>query len=430
MSDQVQLKFGFPETGERRRKRTPLLVVFVALLLAAIVLSGCQKPRTPSEELIAAMKKTYDFENYEVFGNLTFNMVYEDEIPEAQVISQMFNNITLELRQKCDRKSLRNQIDLDLFYKGQNCGSLSLYADLKKIALQSPLLSSKPIVFYWEDFADLTAKYLNGVQIHIDDYFPLIFDEERSMLNQLQEESYSVYAAFLAERVTVNPEKVYITLTEGEEEKTYICKEYILNFNNGDTLYEDYQTLLVDILENERIRSLLQEKIEEAVEIAKNNGDLETWPWTEEEIRAFAENLDAHLYQLVEAFRKYTSPEVTSDLADQMKMDYSIDYRINVDKSGLLRNIVMSQTICLDEEEIPVTVSTAVEMQMLNFGKQPAFMEFDPANAFDAGKASEAEWTALGQEVGINLIGQLFLNPLVQDFVALFDTEEDTEETF
>src|SRR5690554_3529857 len=145
MSDQVQLKFGFPETGERRRKRTPLLVVFVALLLAAIVLSGCQKPRTPSEELIAAMKKTYDFENYEVFGNLTFNMVYEDEIPEAQVISQMFNNITLELRQKCDRKSLRNQIDLDLFYKGQNCGSLSLYADLKKIALQSPLLSSKPI---------------------------------------------------------------------------------------------------------------------------------------------------------------------------------------------------------------------------------------------------------------------------------------------
>lgn len=42
-------------------RKTFLPVASIILLLAmAVLFSSCQKPRTPSEELIAAMKKTYD----------------------------------------------------------------------------------------------------------------------------------------------------------------------------------------------------------------------------------------------------------------------------------------------------------------------------------------------------------------------------------
>lgn len=433
MSIPVQLKSGFP-AGGRRRNRPPLFWVFLTLLLAAVVLTGCQKPRTPAEELLAAMKKTYDFDSYEVSGNFTLDLVYEDETPEFQVVSRVFNNVIWELRQKSDWKRLRYQGELAFLYKGQNCGSFTLYADLQKIAFQSPLLTSKPIVFYWEDFADLTVKYLDGIQIHLGDYLPLIFDTERSIFKKIQEVSYPVSAAFLAERVTVNPEKVRLTLTEGDKEKTYNCKEYIVNY--GDASYEDYKTLLLTILENEEVCRLLREKIEQAVEIAKNNGDLETWPWTEEEIRAFAGNLDLHLSRLAEAlaggFHGLITPGVTYGPGAGGEGVQNIDYRIYIDKSGLIRNMVigMDQTIYVEEEE-PVMSSFTLEMQMFNFGKDLSFLAFDPAGAFNAGKASPEEWKALGEEIGYNLLGQLFLNPLFRDLAAVFETgEEEAVEAF
>ena len=197
MSIPVQLKSGFP-AGGRRRNRPPLFWVFLTLLLAAVVLTGCQKPRTPAEELLAAVKKTYDFDSYEVSGNFTLDLVYEDETPEFQVVSRVFNNVIWSYGKNPTGKGSVTK-ELAFLYKGQNCGSFTLYADLQKIAFQSPLLTSKPIVFYWEDFADLTVKYLDGIQIHLGDYLPLIFDTERSIFKKIQEVSYPVSAAFLAE---------------------------------------------------------------------------------------------------------------------------------------------------------------------------------------------------------------------------------------
>ena len=99
------------------------------------------------------------------------------------------------------------------------------------------------------------------------------------------------------------------------------------------------------------------------------------------------------------------------------------DYRIYIDKSGLIRNMVigMDQTIYVEEEE-PVMSSFTLEMQMFNFGKDLSFLAFDPADAFDAGKASPEEWKTLGEEIGYNLLGQLFLNPLFRDLAAVFET--------
>lgn len=416
MSDKNQLNSSL---AGRRLKRTPLFVVFITLLLVAvIVLSSCQRPRTPSEELIAAMKKTYDSATFEASADFSFNMVFEIENPEDQAISEIFNNITLNFLQKCDQKDLRYQLDLNILYKGQNCGSFILYSDLEKIALQSPLLSQRPICFNWEDSAALTSKYLDGVQIHTADYFHLIFGEELLFFKQLQEASYAAYSVFLKDRVTVNRKKVPITLVEEEKEKTYTCKEYIVNLDNDGDLQKDYQEFLVALLENETIRALLKEKIEGFVEIAKNNGDLETWPWTEDEIRAFAGNLDTHLNQLVDIFVKEDGPfEVAPTLSNQMETNY----KISIDKSGIIRNIFISQTLRPNEEEsaVPEDISFTIDTHMFNFEKQQAFTELDPAGAFDAGKASEAEWTALKEEVTINLIGQLMMNPLVQDIMVL-----------
>ena len=152
--------------------------------------------------------------------------------------------------------------------------------------------------------------------------------------------------------------------------------------------------------------------------IAKSNGDLATWEWSEKrEIMAFSGELDANLDQLVETLVEQYMSLSTSSSAGQIEMDQ----RISVDNSGLIRASVANQTIQLKEENagLNAMVSTSMEMQWLNFGEELTFIELDPAKAFDAGKASEEEWAAIIEEVKINFLGQLLINPLFHEIMNL-----------
>ena len=86
--------------------------------------------------------------------------------------------------------------------------------------------------------------------------------------------------------------------------------------------------------------------------------------------------------------------------------------------------MVMDQTMGIPEAPVagsePV-VKVFVETQMLNFGEEPEFMEFNPAGAFDAGRAPEEDWEAMIEEIKINFFVQLYLNPLFQELSDLLD---------
>jgi hypothetical protein len=399
-------------------RKTFLPVASIILLLAmAVLFSSCQKPRTPSEELIAAMKKTYDHETLEL--NASFSLEIQTGVPEAEMIRQILNNITLHLCQKTDEKDLRYQMDLGLLYKGQNCGSLTLYADMEKIVLQSPFLGPKPFFFMWEDSPALTSQYLDGIQVSIADYLPLLFDKDRSTFKQLEEAVYPAYSDFLAGKVTKNPKKTPVTLTEKKGQTTYSCKEYIMALKNDEKLQEDYIKFYTAILENKTIRNLLKEKVAAFVDIAENNGDLATWPWTEEEVREFAADLDTHLDRLVELFAGEYAPLAASASGGQ-----EINYRISVDESGIIRAMVIDQTMPIPEAplgSVEPAVKVFSEMQVVNIGEELDFMEFNPVFAFDAGKASEEDWEDMIEEIKINFFIQLYINPLFQELANILD---------
>jgi|SRR5690554_2928322 len=420
MSNQTPLTSGFNLPGGRCIRKPILFALLTLLLVAAMILSGCQEPQTPSEELIAAARKVYTFDTFEASANFTIDLAMESEDPVEQAITELFNNSIFNFILKFDQKLHRYQVDFNLLYKGQNCGSLVLYLDLEKIALQSPFLGQKPICFYWEDSVPITSKYLNGMQIHIADYLPLLF----SLPKELQEASYEAYSILLAEKVTVNQKKVQIALSGEGTEETFACKEYIVDLQTGDTLEKDYQEFLIAIFDNEKVRTKIKEKIEKFVEIAKNNGDLETWWWMEDEIKFLTENIDDYFNMMVESFAE--EEELFELPTDQME----VDYRIYIDDSGLFRNMVFSQILPLTEEEspIPASINSTIKMDMFNYGKQLNFTEFDPVGAFDAGKASMEEWTALGEEVMMKAIEELMFNPLFQDIMLLSSMIEESEE--
>ena len=55
---------------------------------------------------------------------------------------------------------------------------------------------------------------------------------------------------------------------------------------------EEMSRLLQGIFGNPAVRTLIKDKITQFITIAKNNGDLATWPITEEDLIAFRDNID------------------------------------------------------------------------------------------------------------------------------------------
>lgn len=423
MSDNMKTDPNIRVTGNTPKGQKALFLVLICLVLVAgIVAAGFftgifrMEPKTPCEEIIAASQKLYEFTTIEASANINYYIMTDD--PEMTAVNEILNNVTINLLEKIDQKENRFQLDLNLLYKGLNCGNLLLYFDMEKAAIQSQFLGQKTICFEWTDSAAVTSEFLDGMQIHLEDYLPILIDEDHGALQQIQTASYEIFAEQFGESIKTNPEKVNITLMEDGKEKTYACKEYLLNLNNATGSQEISQEYLLAILEHEAIRSLFKEKISEFIEVAKNNGDMDTWPVTEEEIRSFTDNLDEHWNVLTASIMDQFAL-MNADATETSQMES--EFKLRIDKSGIYRNLNLDQSMQMVDEAtgLPINIKAIVEMNLINLGKKLAFAEIDMNEAFNAGKASEAEWSTLGEEVTMNALGQIMINPLFQDIMKI-----------
>lgn len=419
MSDSIKTDPNIRVTGNAPKGRKALFLILICLVLvtgiAAVgyftgIFRG--EPKTPYEEIIAASQKLYEFSTIEVSADINYCIMTDD--PEMAAVNEILSNVTINLLEKIDRKENRLQLDLNLLYKGLNCGNLLLYFDMEKAALQSQFLGQKTICFEWTDSATVTSELLDGMQIHLEDYLPILIDKDNDALEQIQTASYEIFTEQFGESIRTNPEMANITLMEGGKEKTYACKEYLLNLKGSQKISQEY---LLAILEHKAIRSLFKEKISEFIEVAKNNGDLDTWPVTEEEIRSFTENLDDHWNVFTTSIMDYFA--MNAEVAEATQMES--EFKLRIDKSGIYRNLNLDQSLQMidDASGSSINIKATTEMNLINLGKKLAFAEVDMSEVFNAGKASPAEWSTLGEEVTMSAIGQIMLNPLFQDIMKI-----------
>jgi hypothetical protein len=402
---------GQPKNNFRWQQGILLLVLAFFMVTA----TGCfgLLPKAPHEEVIAAAKKTDNLREMDYTANLSFQIKSED--PQLATFVQIFNEISIPLRVKVDKNEKRGQLAFGINYKGKDCGNLLLYTDRELISAQSNFLGTKTFFFAWNDLQPLIQDNF-GWQVQFTDYFPLLFETKRKTSRQAKAALYDLYTEFYAAHLTAGQKKVDLTITDGKQEETLVCKEIILEMGYEDLGLEASNRYFRALLENEAIISLLKEKITQLVTIAQNNGDLATWPLTEEELLYFRDNIDLCLDELADTL--FPEEQLTQAV---LQPQMSLQGAFHIDRRGLIRNIALTQVMEYSDlaSAEPFSAEIYMDINLLNPKQALTFIDFSEAEMVDVGKLSAEEGAEIGEELLMNLVAQLMVNPLIQDILQL-----------
>lgn len=397
-----------------------LIILALICLLLASSLTGCV-PQAPYEQMIAAMKKANNLEYQEYVCKASMSLQSDD--PEAQQMIEILSEVSYEFNMKLDKKEHRYYLAFDLLYKGENCGNLDLYCDMEKITVQSVFLGPKTFVLTWNDLQRLIQVYF-GLQIQVSDYLPLLFETDEKAWEQVETALYDFYADYFRDKVTAGNQRVKLSVIEDGQEKNLTCKELLLQMDSDDFSQEEASRLLQGIFGNATVRSLIKDKITEFITIAKNNGDLATWPLTEEELIAFRDIIDSKIDYVLDLMTTSALQNESSSLSSV----YDLNGKIRIDQQGLWRNMVTDQTMKYTNAETGETFQykMTIEQNLVNPGQVPAFPDLLPEKTINIGQTSALDWETLTEDITVNFLTQVMFNPLFQDLARLSTEATDS----
>ncbi|HHU51145.1 MAG TPA: hypothetical protein GXZ36_04950 [Firmicutes bacterium] len=401
-------------TTEKRGSLSKFTLAVLVCLILVTTLTGCV-PKAPHEHYVAALKKVNDLDYLDFEAKAS--MLIQSDLPENQGIYQILSRVSFEVAVKLDKEDHQVLFDFNLLYKGAKCGNLTLYCDLEKIAAQSVFLGPKIFYFEWKDLQPLVQKYFD-LQLQIADYFPLLLETDEKMWEEVELAIYDFYADYYQDKITVGDEQVKLAVIENGQEKTLICKELLLQMDSDAFSQEETSRLLQGLFGNPAVRTLFKDKITQFITIAKNNGDLATWPITEEELIAFRNNIDVQIdYYITRMGTVIADTTPTTSPTSITRMEG----KILIDQKGLWRSMLADQTMHItnpDTGEVS-QFTMKIEQNLVNPGQKPTFPDFLPAAMVNVGQTSAEEWAALGQEIYFNLFAQAMVNPFIQDIIQL-----------
>lgn len=400
-------------TTEKRRLRFKFVFAAVIGLILVTSLTGCV-PKAPHEHWVAALKKVNDLDFQEFVTTLSMNI--QSDNPEKQKIYQIFNQVDIEIITKLDKEDRRFIFDFNLLYKGVNCGNLTLYSDLEKITVRSVFLGPIVYCFEWKDLQPLVQDYLD-LQFKITDYFPLLLETDEKTWEQVELAIYDFYTEYYQDKIAAGAKLVKLAVVENEQEKDITCRELVLNMDQDDFTPDEISRLLQSIFANPATHTLIKDKTTQFITIAKNNGDLATWPITEEQLIAFRDNIDHQ----IDLFLNRMAVAITPGTAATPTSITQMNGKMYIDQKGFWRSMLTKQIMHSTD---PITGESTqfvmtMEQKLINPGQKPSFPDFLPWAAINIGQTSANEWEDLLKNISLNLFAQVMTNPLIQDIMQV-----------
>ena len=193
-----------------------------------------------------------------------------------------------------------------------------------------------------------------------------------------------------------------------------------MQLDNDDLSPEEINRLLQGLFANPAVRNLIKDKITQFITIAKNNGDLTTWPISEEELIAFRDSVDDKIEQWL-TWMSALIAQAESTASPTSVKEVTSKSTIRIDQKGLWRNMSTEQAMNFTDPYTGEVIQSTrwMEQNLINPGQKPVFPDFSPVGAVNLGQTSDEEWETLGNEIYLNLFAQVMVNPLFQDFIQL-----------
>ncbi|ABK62087.1 hypothetical protein [Clostridium novyi] len=260
---------------------------------------------------------------------------------QEKVFNDMFNNTTLRLDMNYDYDNFRNLTKVKLKNKNEDFGNLELFSNKEGVILKCSDIFNGNLYLDYKDICKFFNTSNDSNSINIENYLPLFDVSKDSYIKNINKDLLSTLKNSLNHKFQ-NNENVLIKLKFEESEKLVKCNELKISLNS-----EDIKNILKELnkfaKDNPNIKLFLKSKINQFLDIAVKNNDLDKFGLTNKDVKEFKEdkNFDKYFHkEWEEAFTQIINEIDKTQTNDDFKIDMSFRF----DNDDKIRNVLCIYT--------------------------------------------------------------------------------------
>ncbi|KGM99144.1 hypothetical protein Z969_10810, partial [Clostridium novyi A str. 4570] len=260
---------------------------------------------------------------------------------QAKALNDMVNNTTLKLDMNYDYDNFKNLTKVQLKNKNEDLGSLELFSNKEGVILKCPDVFYGNLYLDYKDICKFFNTSNNSNSINIENYLPLFDVSKDPYIKNINKDILIILKNSLNNKFQKN-ENVLIKLKSGEREKLVKCNELKISLNN-----EDIKSILKELnkfaKDNPNVKLFLKSKINQFLDIAVKNNDLDKFGLTNKDVKQFKEDKNFNQYFDKEWEEAFTQIIKEIDKT-QTNDDFKIDMSFRFDNDDKIRNVLCIYT--------------------------------------------------------------------------------------
>jgi len=315
--------------------------IIVLIFFGAAFAKDYMITKDPVKRIAYGYMQLLEADRLETNSKLSINVSEYPAEPEVKMVVDLLKKAELEINVKGDNLEKRFLQEIYLNFDGDQLADANIYVDKEVVAANLPLLIDDWIYLELDKYEEMIEEMSDGEvsQFTAEDYSPLLRLDDVENWKEIRTDYAEFLIGTLNEYVEEGTEEIGVTYADGDKTKTIMCEEVIVKMDIRDML-DLAEELVEKIEDDDRMKEIFVYKVNQFIEIAKQNGDIDSMDIDEDDIDdmldeaedGFNDMLDDMLYSISEARKELSYSEEV--------LNSKIIWNFRFDKNHVLRNIL------------------------------------------------------------------------------------------
>lgn len=401
-----------------------IIVAAVAIIAFALIsfAKDYMITKDPINRIFYGYSKLYEADTIDTDVNISLEFVEYPDQSDANIYLPLLEDLDIDFNMKADNKDNKFIGKINLNFDGNSIIDSDIYGDKEVFAFNIPFLLEEWV------YIDYEKVYSNNGNIDYDEisekqeaYSELLEFDNIDNWKEVKKDYGTFMSDILNKYVEKENEKVTVELLVEGETKTIDCEEVVVNMEVKD-LFTIYLELLEKAKNDERIKEILIYKLNQFLELAKENGDADLMAVDGYELEEIIKALDEEYDYIIEELIKEI--EFVKDGLQYEEAELYITWRFRFDNNHILRNLLADIIIEQNDPyytENDFTMKLKSNMVVNSINEKTDINKPDLSGGYDFASDPEGVSQKIEQDMQYNLMKNLMSNPELLYFFSGFD---------
>ncbi len=256
----------------------------------------------PVKRIAYGYKKLIDAKTFNSTTRLSLEFTEYPDDPESKMMVNLINDFSFHVNTKLNNNSNRFLQVIDLRLDDDSLMDANTYGDKETLALSIPSLLDEWIYVEIDELENMLEKMHvidDSIDFSYEDYEKIFELKDVKNRKEIRNDYIEFISKELGKYVEEEGKKVDVVITDGDKESKIKCEEIVVEMSFRD-LIDFIEELLSEIEDDDRIKDLVTQKVQQFFNIAVENGDIDEMNIDEDEIEDIMDEFDDFYDELIE----------------------------------------------------------------------------------------------------------------------------------